>query len=135
MKKMRKGFTLVELLIVIAIIAVLAAMMTLSSTDATITANAARIGNGFKVLASAFAEYHADSGDDSSVTYFGNHSSDYLGAPIKGLGSYSIDHTGGRWYLAYEFGSSNTQLASKFYTFSKDLSMTGTTTKARMKIY
>ncbi len=39
----RKGFTLVEFLIVIAIIGTLTALMTLSSTNATASAEAAKV--------------------------------------------------------------------------------------------
>ena len=53
MKKTRKGFTLVELLIVVAVIGVLAAMMTMSSTDAVDSAAANSVLSGLESLKTA----------------------------------------------------------------------------------
>ena len=53
MKRTRKGFTLVELLIVIAVVAVLAVMMTMSSTDAVDSARANTIISSLNSLKAA----------------------------------------------------------------------------------
>ena len=59
----RKGFTLVELLIVIAIIGTLTALMTLSSTNATASAEAAKVVNGLRTARSAAIMYYWDHPD------------------------------------------------------------------------
>lgn len=63
MKRTRKGFTLVELLIVIAIIGVLAAMLTLSAGSSTATAKAATIYSNIRTIKMAGLMYQIQSGD------------------------------------------------------------------------
>ena len=59
MRKMRKGFTLVELLIVIAILGALSATMTASVTGATAKAKAAAIAANVDACKQAAAAYYA----------------------------------------------------------------------------
>ena len=126
MKKEHKGFTLVELLIVIAIIGVLAAMMTLSSADATISAKAASVANGYKVIGSAFAVYYSVSGDRSNADFFTDCSKDYLGGQVKGLTKYKVTSSDGYFYVQYDNGFQNdTDLKAKFLTYSQDMGMDG----------
>ncbi len=56
----RRGFTLVELLIVIVVIGVLSAMMLLSSTEASSSAKAAKIISDLTNLKTAALAYYAD---------------------------------------------------------------------------
>ena len=58
MKKARKGFTLVELLIVITIIAMLGTLMLVSGTDAQNAAKATKITDGFRNLTAAIIMYN-----------------------------------------------------------------------------
>ncbi len=132
MKKTRKGFTLVELLIVVAIIGVLAAMMTLSSSDATIAARAASIANGYKIIGSAFTVYKAVSGDEATADYFNTTvSGDYVGPQTKLLGKYKVfSDDSQHFYVSFDFDD-ETNAKAKFLTYSKDMGMKG----SRMKIY
>ncbi|MBQ7169682.1 MAG: type II secretion system protein [Synergistaceae bacterium] len=63
MKKMRKGFTLVELLIVVAILATLAAAMTVSVMGSTAKAKAATIASNVDAFVKAAGQYCADNMD------------------------------------------------------------------------
>lgn len=58
----KKGFTLVELLVVIVIIGVLAGMMMLSTGKATDKAEAAKIINDLRTIKAAALMYYADTG-------------------------------------------------------------------------
>ncbi len=66
MKKARKGFTLVELLIVVAILATLTAAMTASISGTTAKAKAAMIANNVEVMKSAATQYYTENMEDSS---------------------------------------------------------------------
>lgn len=58
----RKGFTLVELLIVIIIIGILAGMMMLATTDVIAKAEATRIVSNLRTLKSAVILYQSENG-------------------------------------------------------------------------
>ena len=60
MKKARKGFTLVELMIVIGIISILGVMGVMGGSEATAIASATKIVEDFKMLGSAMTLYYAD---------------------------------------------------------------------------
>ncbi len=103
MKRTRKGFTLVELLIVISILGVLGASMSMATKDSTAKAKATKILSDFRTIGGAVALYKMDSSDTiPSTAYFKNHSEDYL---FNGkMGQYSVtsdDATGTKWYVEY----------------------------------
>ena len=68
MKKVRRGFTLVELLIVIAIMGALAASMAGSSGNATARAKAQSIITNIEACKTAAALFYADHFDDDVVS-------------------------------------------------------------------
>jgi type IV pilus assembly protein PilA len=63
-KKVRnkKGFTLIELMIVVAIVGILAAIAIPAYIDYTIKAKLSEVANAFDALATAASEYHASMG-------------------------------------------------------------------------
>ncbi len=66
MRNTRKGFTLVELLIVVAILATLAASISISTADATARAKAAAIASNVAACKNGAALYYAATFNDSS---------------------------------------------------------------------
>ena len=68
----RKGFTLVELLIVIVVIGVLSAMMMLSSTEAVSSAKASNIISNLRNIKTAVLAWYADNLDKVKITKAGN---------------------------------------------------------------
>ena len=105
----RKGFTLVELLIVIVVIGILASMMMLSSTEAVTTAKATKIISNLRNLKTAALAYYIDSMDyfvDKTETpaNFGANVAKYL-TDEKELNEPGYDviiTKAGEWYVTYK---------------------------------
>ena len=124
----RKGFTLVELLIVIVVIGILSAMMMLSSTEATTSARASNIVSNLRNLKTAALAYYTDHLDDYNsslklnnvdmkdlVKYLkagGNVSTSGLDKEfegyvfVNGTGNYEV------WFVGYT-GASDTRIRDK----------------------
>jgi prepilin-type N-terminal cleavage/methylation domain-containing protein len=105
-KSMRKGFTLVELLIVIVVIGILSAMMMLSSTEAVSSAKAADIVSDLRNIKTAALAYYADNIDEADATNFAGLADSAITKKVwKYLGTVSVDSKytlegtkAGTWY-------------------------------------
>ena len=124
MKKMRKGFTLVELLIVISILGALSAMMASSSTESIDKAQANAIINNLQTMKTAaysmyvekpeVASLMAISGNSQSVTLTGATSAttvekvlgEFLGR-VDIAQHYGIFGDEKHWYVYYEIQPSD----------------------------
>lgn len=109
--KQRRGFTLVELLIVIVVIGVLSAMMMLSSTEAVSSARASNIVSNLrnlKTAALAFYVDHVDSYDRATVTdNIKGHKPDIMKYMGNDGGNVTGDYTftgttSNTWYVYYK---------------------------------
>ena len=108
----RRGFTLVELLIVIVVIGILSAMMMLSSTEAVTSAKASNIVSNLRNLKTAALAMYIDSMDQ-----FDKHEiTPEIAKVVKYMNGgenfnetgYSITSNDG-WYLSYNISGTNTE--------------------------
>ena len=100
-----KGFTLVELLIVIVVIGILAAMMMFSSTEAVTSAKATKVISDLTVLKKAVISWYVDNYDKVVKQYNGGLKRDeYLvkvGNSAYHLGVFAKDHKGEQEFAKY----------------------------------
>lgn len=103
MSSIRKGFTLVELLIVIVVISVLAAMIMFSSTEAVSSAKATKVVNDLAVLKKALMHWYTDN-YDRVVKKTTAKRDEYLvkvGNDLYYLGQFAKDHGGEKELVKY----------------------------------
>jgi|GEM_PF-4031937 len=107
MKRTRKGFTLVELLIVIAIMAALSGSMMIAGSTGTKKADVAKVATGIATVGNAINLFITISGDTpEALTYFNGHSEDFVTIPNRQR--YIVTRDGAtataaaRWYVSYD---------------------------------
>ncbi|MBQ7169967.1 MAG: prepilin-type N-terminal cleavage/methylation domain-containing protein [Synergistaceae bacterium] len=129
MKRTRKGFTLVELVIVLGVVSILGAMGMVSGSEVSNMANANKIIEDFKMISAAMNMYYADNKAKCDATAVAN-----LPAQIKtGLANYMkstdalLDKSASgtanngkylitvvntsEWWLTFTLSAENTKLA------------------------
>ena len=130
----RRGFTLVELLIVIVVIGILSAMMMLSSTEAVTSAKASNIVSNLRNLKTAALACYIDSMDhfDAKPTELPKKAQiiKYLnsGAELPDSKDYDIksDSTNNEWFLEYKVEgttSEKTQIKQKLAGRAKSVGL------------
>ena len=113
MKHLRKGFTLVELLIVIAILGTLSAAMSVSTNGATARAKASAIAANVDAAKSAAILYYANHAEDANLltttaeTVLGDYIKTWTDFKRTGDSiTYSVDGAGpSSWALTVNFAS------------------------------
>lgn len=118
-RKAKKGFTLVELLIVIIIIGILAGMMMLSTGSAKDKAEATKIVSNMRTIKSAALMYYADNGKWPAVTSALDDVSKYLdSSPDAGV--YSIKEGAASGDLSVEAIVSDSGVRTKLGGMAED---------------
>ena len=156
----RKGFTLVELLIVIVVIGVLSAMMMLSSTEAVSSARASNIVSNLRNLKTATLAWYADHLDSADASGFNlgtNVGIDKIKKYLNNesdtaLTGYHVDGTtADTWYVYYDgsdignssvveklnarrgsVGIAGTKVKTDYTNANNKITTTGTTAKVYM---
>ena len=127
MKKFRKGFTLVELLIVIGIIGILGAMGMMGGTEANNIATASKIIEEFRIIGAAMNMYYADNRaeveDPANASNLADKIKTGIAAYMKNtdaiasantdIGKYfiSVKTDTKQWWLSYKLPQANSKVA------------------------
>ena len=133
----RKGFTLVELLIVIVVIGILSAMMMLSSTEATTSAKATAIVANLRNIKTATLAWYADhpnSGDETpQAADIVKYLKDGSDGTFEDGYNVSFDTTG--WYAVYTIKGTETETTQIKTKLKSRAAQTGLTEAASKTQY
>ena len=146
MKKFRKGFTLLELLVVIAVMGVLGAMGMISGQEAMDVANATNIVSGFESVSAAMMMYYtevstsADIGADEidadaiveGVQAYIKNGNSVAADDTAKAGVYNIsivgDSTPKSWWLTYTLTADDTKIGKILKTKNTRLGLKSSAT-------
>lgn len=123
MKRVRKGFTLVELLIVIGIISILGTMAMIGGTEANNIAQANKIVDEFKIIGAAMQMYYADNTKEATATAITATTIktgitpymkdvDSIVVDTATVGKYLITIVNGEWWLTYTLQADDTKIGA-----------------------
>ena len=141
----RKGFTLVELLIVIGVIGILSSMAMMGGSEATNIANANKIIDEFKIISAAMNLYYADNRQAIDGFKVSNANSDVRKTILTGLvnymkntdsivideatqGKYYFSIEGEEWWLTYQLAVKNSKVAKILANKAKQEGLKANTT-------
>ena len=121
--KTRKGFSLVELLIVMGIMGILGAMGMISGQEANNIANANKVVEDLRIISAAMNMYYADNkakcesetqtGETikTGITPYMKSVASILGTSGTNVGKYLITvHTDNTWWLTYTLPAADTKV-------------------------
>ena len=155
MKRTHKGFTLVELLIVVAVIGALAVMMTMSSADAVDTAGAnAIMGNLQTLKTAAYQMYiHEPNTAFKTITFEGNETitasdgtankaigdilKSYLGKDDSSIigSSYGLVGNKEAWYVVYKVSDDTAGIKAKLKANAQKSELLGSANETINTLY
>jgi general secretion pathway protein G len=132
MSKARKGFTLVELLIVIVIIGILAGGMMLANGAATSSATATVLVSDLRALSAAAVMYFTDNMDSASPDIANLYPYMNDSKKMEKDGNYKFEINTEGWFVGYENGKlKDMEVRKKLEAKSGDLSLyAGPSTKS-----
>ncbi len=133
-KFMHKGFTLAEMLLVIAIISVLSGMMMIASSESVRTTEANNIVTNLRNFASAAMTFYTDSMDhftakpnDTStdlkscvVKYMYNG-----GNSIQNSGDYYVKNNNGKWWVGYNIPANSDGIKTRLKAKAQSSNLRG----------
>lgn len=132
-KFMRKGFTLAEVLLVIAIIGVLSGMMMVASSESVKTTEANNIVNNLRNFASAAMTFYTDSMDHFTAT--SNDPADlktyvvkYMyngGNSIQNSGDYYVKNNNGKWWVGYDIPANSDGIKTRLKAKAQSSNLRG----------
>ena len=134
-KFMRKGFTLAEMLLVIAIIGVLSGMMMVASSESVKTTEANNIVNNLRNFASAAMTFYTDSMDHFTTTSndpanLNTYVVKYMyngGNSVQNSGDYYVKNDSGKWWVGYVLptGSNNDGIKTRLKAKAQSSNLRG----------
>lgn len=136
-KFMCKGFTLAEVLLVIAIIGVLSGMMMIASSESVKTTEANNIVNNLRNFASAAMTFYTDSMDHFTATSkaTSNDPADlktyvvkYMyngGNSIQNSGDYYVKNNNGKWWVGYDIPANSDGIKTRLKAKAQSSNLRG----------
>ena len=114
MRKMHKGFTLLELLVVIGVMGIMGSMAMIAGQQATDAARANNIADGLEKAASAMMMYYGDNSDIIAVEGIGTDTTIKIADLVKGASAY-LKRTGSDEDEDMLIASTETNKVGKYY--------------------
>lgn len=123
-KRKGRGFTLVELLIVIVIIGILAGSLLLVMGSGTDKANATKVVSDLRTLKAASLMYYADTpANDWPPDDFSDLTTYLDRTPSSTLGSYDIYVSGDLFYVTFEPASTTAGYITQLESMKKEVGL------------